>query len=72
MPGLAQAARQTAVDHGVLAIMQADAGTLVDQGLDAGKVAVGPDELAPLRQRTGHAARQRLIILLRPGRRGGE
>jgi hypothetical protein len=38
--GLAQPARQAAVDHGLLAGVQADAGALVDQLADA--LEVGP------------------------------
>jgi hypothetical protein len=38
VPGLAQPARQAAVDHGLLAGVQADAGALVDQLADAVEV----------------------------------
>ncbi len=62
VPGLAQPARDAAVHHRVLAVVQADARLLVDQCLDAREVRVGPDELAAL----GDGA-----VLGRDERRGG-
>jgi hypothetical protein len=47
---LAQAPGQAAVDHGVLAIVQADAGPLVDQRLYACEIPRRPLELTPLGQ----------------------
>ena len=51
VPRIAQPPRQAAVDHGVLAIVQADASALIDQRLHTGKVCVGPDKFTPLGQR---------------------
>ena len=51
MSCLAQATGQTAVDHGVLAIVQADPSALINQRLHTGKVCVGPDKFTPLGQR---------------------
>ena len=46
---LAQSPGQAAVNHRVLAVVQTDAGALVDQGLDPVKIGVRPCELAPLK-----------------------
>jgi hypothetical protein len=53
MPGFTQAPGNAAVHHGVFAIMQADAGPLINQRLDARKILITPDELPPLRQGSG-------------------
>ena len=66
VPGIAQAARQAAVHHGVLAIVQADTGVLVDQRLHAGEIGIGPGELA-LRSPAPHGGRH---AGCRPGIRG--
>jgi hypothetical protein len=53
VPGLAQAAREPAIDHGLLALVQADARALVNQRPHARKVGRRPGKFAPLQQRAG-------------------
>jgi hypothetical protein len=61
VPGFAQTARQAAVHHGVLAIVQADSRSLVNQRLHLRKVRIGPHKLAPLGQRPRwHGVRSRM------------
>jgi hypothetical protein len=51
MAGISQTSGQAAVHHGVLAVMQADAGTLVNERLNPIKVGVCPIEFPPLNVR---------------------
>jgi hypothetical protein len=46
MSRFAQPSRQTAVDHGVLTIVQADTRMLVDERLNTGEVSVSPIKFA--------------------------
>ena len=55
--GLAQAARQAAVNHGVFTIVQVDTGTLINEFLDARKIGISPCELTALFDWTGYRRR---------------
>ena len=66
MPRLAQPPRKAAVDHGMLAVMQADARALVNQRLHPRKVGGSPDEFAPM----GQGPRDGIGIIVGAG--GGE